>query len=699
MSASAPSIFGLPPSPAGHFKLHVLATVFHLIEAAAASFDPPGALFEQFPFLGGYLEEIDVPPERTAAFWIDALQGFEALVPAHLPLRALRDAAGLDHSAVSLLLAAGLIEEDARFGALFEALQAPTVSRRPTIGLLNAFWREPVDSGEVRARIRRLRELGLLQVLNPDVPRVEQAVSVPAVLWDAIRGETPGAPAPGLRYRPMEALLDERSLVLDDELRASLGRLPALLGSGGARTVVLRGPRHNGRRTVMAALSRALGLGAIEVTPGTSPPGAPGHSRPDDERFRSLGVLATLLHALPVMVLEPGSGETIEVPLLPGYAGPIGVVLGKQGGVGGPGVEGAVTLWLPMPGAAERRCHWDTGLAGHPCPAIDTIAERFRMTSGNVRRAASLAITHAALRGDAAVGLDDVRVASRAMHRQALDTLATRLEVSGSLSNLAVSVETMRDLQHVAARCRHRERLHSAVGEAFRAQINPGVRVLLRGPSGTGKTLAAKLLAAELGMDLYRVDLGSVVSKFIGETEKNLGQIFALAEELDIVLLLDEGDALLTQRTSVSTSVDRYANLETNFLLQRIESFEGIVVVTTNAGELIDNAFQRRMDVVIDFRPAEAQERLSIWSLHLGAGHAVDAGLLREIAARCALSGGQIRNAVLHAALLALGEGSAVSSSHVEAAVRREYRKMGGVCPLRKRQSEVDRLDGGGQRA
>jgi SpoVK/Ycf46/Vps4 family AAA+-type ATPase len=185
-------------------------------------------------------------------------------------------------------------------------------------------------------------------------------------------------------------------------------------------------------------------------------------------------------------------------------------------------------------------------------------------------------------------------------------------------------------------------------------------------------------------MDLYRVDLSAVVNKYIGETEKNLNQLFTLAEELDVMLLLDEGDALLTQRTGVQSSNDRFANLETNFLLTRLETYEGILLVTTNAAERIDSAFRRRMDVVIDFRPPEAAERSAIWQSHLPAEHRADAGLLRDIAARCTLNGGQIRNAVLHAALLAVADGGIITSAHLEAAVHREYRKTGGVCPLRR---------------
>ena len=667
---------GLPASPAGHFKLYLLATVFHLIEQAAASSESTDALLGQFPFLAGYLEETPVPEERGPSFWPDLVRAFEAGVTEHLPLRALRLAAGLDHRAITLLCAAGLIEEDARFGPFFDAMQDTTGLHRPTLGLLNAFWREVIDAGEVRASLRRLRELGLVLVQNPDSPRTEWVLHAPALVWDAIRGEAMTSPAPWLRYREPGSLEERSALIMSKDLTAALARAPELLASGEARALIVRGPRSNGRRTALGSVARALGRGVLETS---------GLTRADDERWRSLGPLATLLHAMPVVGLDPGPGETIEIPALGGYDGPLGVVLGKQGGVSGPGAEGAITLTLAMPEPDARERHWQIGLAGHVPRDIDEIASRFRMTSGNVRRAASLARAYAALRVGEDVTLADVRDASRALRRQALDTLATRLEAEGSFAHLAVSSETLRDLKQVEVRCRHRERLRALVGESLQGQINPGVRALFQGPSGTGKTLAAKLLAAELGMDLYRVEISSVVSKFIGETEKNLGQIFALAEELDIVLLLDEGDSLLTQRTAVQTSNDRYANLETNYLLQRIESFEGILLITTNAVDLIDSAFQRRMDVVVDFRPPEPGERHRIWQLHLPSDHAVEAGMLREVAARCGLSGGQIKNAVLHASLLAFSDGGKVGDAHLEAAVQREYRKMGGVYPLRRR--------------
>jgi hypothetical protein len=424
-------------------------------------------------------------------------------------------------------------------------------------------------------------------------------------------------------------------------------------------------------------MARELGLGVLEVTP----------PKADDERWKVAGALAMLLGAMPVIVVEAAPGETVELPRLGAYEGPTGIVLGKQGGVSGEAAESAITITLGMPGLSERQRLWRAAVsaAGIACPddQIELISERYRMTGGSIRRAARVAASIAALEGDQSITLAGVRTACRALNRQALDSLAVETRAFGDWGRLAVASQTLAEIYNLEARCRHRESLGSAVGGALGSQLNPGVRALFTGPSGTGKTLAARLLASALQKDLYRIDLATVVNKYIGETEKNLNQVFSRAEELDVILLLDEGDALLAGRTSVQNANDRYANLETNYLLQRIEEYEGILIVTTNVADRIDSAFQRRMDVVVDFRPPGAAERHAIWQMHLPDRHAIDPALLAEVAGRCALTGGQIRNAALHASLLALEEGGVVTSSKIESAVQREYRKTGAVCPLR----------------
>jgi SpoVK/Ycf46/Vps4 family AAA+-type ATPase len=416
-------------------------------------------------------------------------------------------------------------------------------------------------------------------------------------------------------------------------------------------------------------------LGVLEVK---------GLEQKNDDRWQLIGTLATALHAMPVFVFDVAPGETIETPLLKASANPIGIVLGKQGGIAGGLSENAITLTLKMPDEEARREHWKQSFKHHQTNQLDLIAERFHITGGNIRRAAKLAVSYSALDDKEEITLSDVQQASRALNRQTLDTLAVRIETEGSDWNqLSVSAETMRELYLLESRCRYREKLRDEVGASFGKSLNSGVRALLCGASGTGKTLAARLLAASLQMDLYRLDLSTVVNKYIGETEKNLNRIFSRVEELDVILLLDEGDALLTSRTQVSNSNDRYANLETNYLLQRLESFEGILLVTTNAGDRIDSAFQRRMDVVIDFIPPSVYERRTIWQLHLPTHHTLSDSLLDEVARRCELTGGQIRNAVLHASTLALNQKTKIAATHLESALQREYKKLGAVCPVR----------------
>lgn len=489
-------------------------------------------------------------------------------------------------------------------------------------------------------------------------------------------------------------------LILPGESQGKLRRVPQLLRSDDTRVVVVRGTRGSDRLAALDAVARDLGRGVVRVE-GLGRNDAPEASAvmPD-----GLGPFCVLTRMMPVLEIDLSPGESHPLPPIPGYDGPVGVALSPTGGLTGEALDAAVTLSLGTLSADERRRHWLAVFEDREVDDLDAIVDGFQLPGRYLRRAGTAAVRRAMLDGRDTITVDDVRRASRSLGRQLLDTLAERLEVDGTWNRLIVDSTVEEKLYDLERRCHHRERLLDHLGSAFGDHTTKGVRALFTGPSGTGKTLAARILASELGMDLYRVDLAAVINKYVGETEKNLHRVLSTAEELDVVLLLDEGDALLGRRTEVTTANDRYANVETDYLLQRLEHYSGIVLVTSNLADNIDPAFQRRMDRVIDFTPPSADERLAIWSIHLPAEHAVTEATLREVAAQCALNGGQIRNAALQATLLALddqqtesarteaavdgehihgaSENVAVRDEHLMAAVRDEYRKDGAVFPL-----------------
>lgn len=648
----------LEQSPRGHFRLHVHAAIFrlhrflHRIGAAEET-------LEQFPFLKGYLDELrpHLPPGLTFTesdrWWATTITGWEeAYAGAPLPLTPLP----LDLSGRLALLLAGLPEEDSRFGTLFGYLQGPLGQRRPTAELISRV----LESDGV---VRPLLALGLLDTVNPGAPRSEWELAVPGPIWDLIRGDE----------RESAALPSLADLILPEHVRVQVEALPAAMRAGKVRTVVLRGSRGSERLAVAGALARSLGLGLQEA-------------EASGVQQARLGPICAMTRSMPVIRCEPGPGETVTLPDLPGYSGPVALVMGFEGGLAGPLTEAgaAVTVSLPPPDRALRRRCWQAALGdGAPTGAeLDAIAERYHLPGGYIRQAGALALAGAALQGRERVTARDVQEAARSLNRQALDALAVRLEPKGSWDGLVVGEATMARLLELERRCRHRERLLEELGPSYETRANRGVRALLAGPSGTGKTLAARTLAAVLGMEIYRVDLAAVVNKYIGETEKNLNQVLSRAEELDVILLLDEGDALMAKRSDVRSANDRYANLETNYLLQRLEQYQGIILITTNAGELIDSAFKRRMDLSVDFQPPQGQERYQIWQLHLPAPNGIDPADLETVAVRCELNGGQIRNAAMHAALLAMDDGGRLERRHLEAAVQSEYRKAGAICPL-----------------
>jgi SpoVK/Ycf46/Vps4 family AAA+-type ATPase len=275
--------------------------------------------------------------------------------------------------------------------------------------------------------------------------------------------------------------------------------------------------------------------------------------------------------------------------------------------------------------------------------------------------------------------LADLYQACRAQSSLNLGALAVKTEPRYGWDDLIVPPEQVAQLREICSHVRHGYCVFSQWG--FQRKVGYGrcLSALFTGPPGTGKTMAAQVIARELGLDLYRVDLSGVVSKYIGETEKNLSKIFKEAETSNAILFFDEADALFGKRTEVSDAHDRYANIETSYLLQKMEEYEGVVLLSTNLRENMDEAFTRRIRFIVEFPFPDAASRRRIWKGHFPEEAPVGELDYDFLAAEFAITGGSIRNAVLSAAFYAAEAGEAISMGHVLHGIRREYEKIGKV--------------------
>jgi hypothetical protein len=562
----------------------------------------------------------------------------------------------VETAALGLLVA---VEEDAMVGRTFAYLQAPLGGSRPTLALLAAALGPLV--GDAATVLRGLAggpavQSGLFKLNGEGRPLAEQALALPAPIYLAMgghAGQWPGVTVGMGRHAPvplppsLQSEVARRALALDRE-----------------RALVLRSGSPAEARAVACAIAAELGLAAAFLEGDVPPAG--------------LTVWLYLRGLLPVFCFELGPSDRKVLPEPALYDGPVLAIAGPDGSVEASGA--AAASWsLPVPPAAERESLWRDALA-NPELAAD-LARHHRHGTGRIAHLGRLAVNRCQLDGGSAPGASDVHAASWIGEGAGLGALAQPL-TEQIPDQALVMTPTLRDeLEALLLRCRTRDCLAEGLGASVIARYRPGVRALLVGPSGTGKTLAAGWLATRLKVPLYRVDLAAITSKYIGETEKNLAQLLARAEQSEVILLFDEADSMFGKRTEVREANDRFANAQTNYLLQRIETFDGITVLTSNSRSRFDAAFTRRLDVVIEFPSPGPEERRGLWRSHLGNAHTLAQAELNKLAAVVDLAGGHIRNVVLAAAVRARAEARPVGYVDIISALAGEYRKVGRAVP------------------
>lgn len=354
----------------------------------------------------------------------------------------------------------------------------------------------------------------------------------------------------------------------------------------------------------------------------------------------------------------------------------------------------AEALWLPedttercawhpvkcqAPAYEDRRKIWKNALEGSSISDTDIamLSGRFCFGEEQIRKVASYA-TH--LSNGNGPSLDDVSRACVLQSRQRLSVYATKVTPHYGWGDIILPEDKMNQFREICSYVRYKHVVHFQWGFEKKMALGRGLNILFSGPSGTGKTMAADMIANELGLEMYKIDLSAVVSKYIGETEKNLSKIFSGAETSNALLFFDEADALFGKRSEVKDSHDRYANIETAYLLQRMEEYEGVVILATNFRKNMDEAFVRRLHFAVEFPFPNQPDRRRIWEKILPEETPRASDLdLDFLAGRFEISGGNIRNIALAAAFLAADEGSEVTNDHLLRATRREYLKMGKV--------------------
>lgn len=604
---------------------------------------------------------------------------------------------GLVELDVELLLVAMAPDIDARFERLYGYLNDDLTRRRPAIGLALELCGLPA-AGSGRFRFQPSAPLvagGLLEIGDPERPLLSRTLRVPDRVTAHLLGDDePDGRLRGLVRVPAPGSTTRNDRVHDDSTRdddrPEARRVAAALTTGGGLVHLLdRGGDPSG-----LAVEALTAAGRRPLVVDIAALAAAGDRAA--ELVRTLAAEARLAHGgvvlgpLEALAPERPEGARLLASLCTAVSGTPLIAYGKKNwdplwtrdspvpvAVLPPGPAGAARRWRQALAEAAR----SVGLPEAQAPADDDrlieATASYRLDSDQLRKAATVA-TRLAVLEQRPVHPDDLRTAVRAQNGAGLERLARRIEPAVGWDDLVLPPATRTQLTELALRARHREQVLGQWGMRPGGGRGRGVIALFAGESGTGKTMSAEVVARELGMELYVVDLSTVVDKYIGETEKNLERIFVEASDVNGILLFDEADAIFGKRSQVKDAHDKHANVESAYLLQRMESFDGIAVLTTNLRANLDEAFTRRLDVIAEFPIPDAEQRLALWDRCLGTSIPRDPALdLEFCAARFELAGGSIRACAVTAAYLAAESRAPLTMDQLVTAVLQEYRKLG----------------------
>ncbi|HRW50519.1 MAG TPA: ATP-binding protein [Caldilinea sp.] len=567
-----------------------------------------------------------------------------------------------------LLLLCAAADLDSDFIALFAALQGGAERAFATFGLAlallpNAHWTAILPDGALR------------HWHFVDVAANESITRAALRMDERILHHLAGAIYLDERLAGLLRPVDAAAALTPSQQRLA-GEIGGMLAAADASVpvVALAGADGATAAAIAAQVCATLGLSLYRLRHADLPASAA-----ERARFARLWEREALLRGAALLVeLEEGAIPGAVHALLDDTAWPIFVT--SRLPVTSAARRPLVRYAVDTPDAGEQCARWEQALAARGISLngfVPRLAAHFNLPGAAIDAATAVALSQPATDGAIDPGAVEQRLwdACRAQARPRLEDVAQRVVTAAGWDDLVLPRPQLETLHEIAAHVRRRHIVYTQWGFAERSPRGLGTSVVFAGASGTGKTLAAEILANELRLDLYRIDLSAVVSKYIGETEKNLRRVFDAAEVGGAILLFDEADALFGKRSEVKDSHDRYANIEVSYLLQQMESYRGLAILTTNMLGAFDNAFLRRIRFVVQFPAPTPAERAAIWARIFPPATPTDELDLRALA-RLNVTGGNIRNIALNAAFLAADAGEPVGMAHLLRAATVEYAKL-----------------------
>ncbi|HEX2573627.1 MAG TPA: ATP-binding protein [Polyangia bacterium] len=701
MTSPAPDLIQAPLDARSHLALHLERISLRLdrLHHHHLASPPPGAATGDEARHAARLEQLDEDIAAQDHALADRMAHAAEGEGAALPLAELCERFDLSPAALELLVAAAAPALDVHLGrrcARILGEQDRAFDVAFLIELLAYVGPSRFDADTLAAELGpaaplvrwRLVRLGAVRGWGTDGPTLERPVMVPDRVLVWMKGERRFEPerfGHSARLHPSapHAMPD----TLPETLQSTLRRVLFREQDGRRLPLLVTGPALVGKTEAVVTAAGLHGRAALEVdlesVTLTSQPAELLLDLVREARLHDAVLLlrraerlselrGELRHAL-FTVLDEGAVSialtaTADVPELLRRA------------------TGVQSYRLELPSAALQARLWDEAL---PAPAraaqiaTQEIVRRYHLSPGDIREAAQQALGQAHAReGDGLVTLDDVVGAVRDRLRHRLGDIAELLTTPLGWADMVLCDEVKGRIDELLAAVRFQATVMDEWGLGRKVSYGRATSALFSGPPGTGKTMVAMLIAKALGLELFRVDLSRVVSKWVGETEKNLGRAFDEAKSAQAVLLFDEADALFAKRTDVKSSNDRYANLEVNYLLQRLESFEGIVLLTTNNQSSIDDAFRRRLRFRIDFPMPDEEERARLWQTMLPQGAPREERIdFAQLGRKYEMSGGYIKNAVMRAAYLAAASPERrITQKILFEAARREWEDMGKLA-------------------